>query len=248
MVYLEDRDDNYVLGCLSLLYAIIRNTTVDRGMLMSAGLFPFRFRKAKRLLDELIGDSDDEETDQSVVTRKRPTEGSKLKKGQKRVVRAKAAKCVECEELKEKQKKNEGEKEGPEKQEEKEKEVKKETLKEGAGGEEQETEGEKKKEKVEKVDGSEDVKKKEEEEVKEAGDGVEASSERHPQEEPGKQDKIRNVVMEWYGADVQVDGSKKQQEAAAEGYDAESGEKEPEGTKEAKGDELAEGGEGLRPG
>eukprot|EP01087_Luapelamoeba_hula_P018692 TRINITY_DN606_c1_g1_i1.p1 TRINITY_DN606_c1_g1~~TRINITY_DN606_c1_g1_i1.p1 ORF type:complete len:1504 (+),score=363.67 TRINITY_DN606_c1_g1_i1:186-4697(+) len=57
LLYLEDADDNTLLGCISMLYGLMRNPAVDRNILMTSGLFPFRFRKAKRLLDELIGGS-----------------------------------------------------------------------------------------------------------------------------------------------------------------------------------------------
>ncbi|KAL6053147.1 FPL domain-containing protein [Balamuthia mandrillaris] len=58
LMYLEEDDDRMVLGAMCVIYAIVRNPVTDLSLLEESNLLPFRFCKAKHLLEELTSPED----------------------------------------------------------------------------------------------------------------------------------------------------------------------------------------------
>lgn len=54
---LEDGEDNTILPAMALLYALLRNPSIDKPILQTSNLYPLRMSKAKQLLDALTATS-----------------------------------------------------------------------------------------------------------------------------------------------------------------------------------------------
>ena len=57
LALLEKDNDPLILGVLTVLYAIIRNSNLERKLLSQSGLFPHRLEKVQSIFDSLVSDN-----------------------------------------------------------------------------------------------------------------------------------------------------------------------------------------------